>query len=93
MDTAAPRTFDEHAVLDYLNNEHDNPFGWREASLNGPGKPGEWCVWTENSVYPAEPQDLGKYADAVVEREVMELKPDEEMPCLRTIFCLDKLPN
>jgi hypothetical protein len=87
------RTLDERAILDYLNHEHDNSFSWREASLNGPGKPGEWSVWTENSVYRAQASDLGKYGDAVVDRSVVELKPNEEMPCLRTIFYLGDLPK
>jgi hypothetical protein len=86
------RTLDERAILDYLN-EHDNPFEWRAASLNGPGKPGEWRVWTENSTFEAHASDLGKFGDGVVDRKVMELKPNEEMPCLRTIFYLGDLPN
>mgnify|MGYP007039243237 FL=1 len=86
------RTLDERAILDYLN-EHDNPFSWRAASLCGPGKPGEWCVWTEKSVHRAQASDLGKYGDGVVDRKVVDIKPGEDMPCLRTVFHLGDLPK
>jgi hypothetical protein len=60
MDTALnPSTFDESTVLDYLKNEIDTTVSWRAASLNGPGKPGEWRMWAENSTHEAHHQDLG----------------------------------